>query len=436
MSSKVVILAGGFGSRLVSIIGSKIPKPMALIDGRPLLEHQIELCASYGFDDIVILLHHLPDVIKDYFKDGKKWGVKLNYVIEKSPRGTAGAIRDALPLLADKFLIIYGDTYLNVDLRAFWDAKNEKDALLTFAHPNSHPFDSDLLVLDKENFVINVFRPKINQEELYENVVNAALYVADASVFESHVPVDGEMDISSQLFPKMIQNKDVIRAYRSVEYIHDMGTPERYSSVKDDIIKNIPQKLSLSVKRKCIFLDRDGVINFDVGHLDNIKDFRLINGVEKLIKRLNEEGYLVICVTNQPVIARGELSISELNEIHKYLQVLLGMKGAYLDDIFYCPHHPDSGFPGEIPELKIKCKCRKPSPGMLIDAVSKYNIDVKNSWMIGDHMRDIKAGKAAGVKTIFFGSEYKTLNDDDVPDNNALTHENVLEIILPKNEHI
>lgn len=436
MNSNAVILAGGFGSRLKPVIGTKIPKPMAIINGKPLLEQQIELCSAYGFKNIVILLHHLPDVVKEYFKDGSKWGVNLNYVIEKLPRGTAGAIRDALPLLTDQFLIIYGDTYLDIDLKAFWKSKMEGDALLTFAHPNSHPYDSDLLVLDQDDVVVDVFRPKKNELEMYDNIVNAALYVADGSVFNNHVPLYGEMDISSELFPKMIESKDIIRAYKSVEYIRDMGTPERYLRVKSDISKSIPQKLSLSSKKKCVFLDRDGVINFDDGHLNNIKEFRLINGVEKLIKKLNDEGYLVICVTNQPVIARGDLSINGLNEIHKYLQVLLGIKGAYLDDIFYCPHHPDSGFPGEVKELKIKCQCRKPEPGMILDAILKYNIDIEESWMIGDHMRDIRAGEAAGIKTILFGSNGQNHISEDLPSYHALTHDDVIEIICSKNTPI
>ena len=137
----------------------------------------------------------------------------------------------------------------------------------------------------------------------------------------------------------------------------------------------------------------------------------------------------MICVTNQPVIARGDLSINELNDIHKYLQVLLGIKGAYLDDIFYCPHHPDSGFSGEVKELKIKCQCRKPSPGMILEAIFKYNIDIEESWMIGDHTRDIKAGKAAGIKTILFGCDDQSNISEDLPNYYALTHDNVMEII-------
>lgn len=429
MDAEVAILAGGFGSRLKSVIGEDIPKPMAEIDGKPLLEHQLELCLANGFKRVVILLHHLPHVIENHFGDGKEWGLRIRYLVEESARGTAGAIRDALPFLSDQFLIIYGDTFLDVDLRAFWNAKASADNFLTFAHPNSHPFDSDLLLLDEGNYVVDVFRPSINEKKTYNNIVNAALYVAERSAFETLVPSEGEMDISSELFGIMISNGYKIRAYKSVEYIRDMGTPERYQRVQSDVTLGLPKRLSSRSKRRCVFLDRDGVINLDVGHLSDKADFQLLDGVEQSIKKINDAGYLVICVTNQPVIARGDLTRDDLDEIHRYLEVMLGREGAYLDDIFYCPHHPDKGFSGEITELKVHCQCRKPAPGMLLEAISKYNIDVTTSWMIGDHNRDIEAGKAVGVKTILLTDSLKANGSEMLADDIAVTLKQAVEMI-------
>ena len=429
MNAEVAILAGGFGSRLESVIGKNVPKPMAEINGKPLLEHQLKLCLAHGFYNVVILLHHLPDVIENFFGNGTELGLSIRYVVEKSPRGTAGAIYDALPLLSDQFLIIYGDTFLDVDLRAFWNAKALGDDFLTFAHPNSHPFDSDLLLLDKKNYVVDVFRPSVNEKKTYNNIVNAALYVAESSAFETLVPSNGEIDISSELFGKMISNGYKIKAYKSVEYIRDMGTPARYLRVQSDVTLGLPARLSSRAKRRCVFLDRDGVINLDVGHLSDKANFQLLDGVEQSIKKLNDLGYLVICVTNQPVIARGELTRDDLDEIHRYLEVLLGREGAYLDDIFYCPHHPDKGFSGEITELKVHCQCRKPAPGMLLEAIKKYNIDVRKSWMIGDHNRDIEAGKAAGVKTILLRSNLESNSSEMLADDTASSLRQAVEII-------
>lgn len=409
----VVILAGGFGSRLKNEIGNEIPKPMVEINGKPLLEWQIIYCRENGFKNILILVHHLADKIKDYFGNGQNYGVNLEYSCEQSPRGTAGAIFDSLDKLAPVFLVIYGDTFFDINLRKFFLTKKSNYSVLTFCHPNSHPYDSDILKLNDKNFVIDVFRPLINGVDLYENCVNAALYVCDKNIFSDFVSPLDAMDISSQLFPILLEHNLKIRAYKSPEYIKDIGTPYRLQKTKNAIKNNVPSLLSDRGLRSCIFLDRDGVINKEVGHLSDINQFTLLPNVSKAIKKINESGYLAICVTNQPVIARGELTEAGLKNIHMKMQVELGKSGAYLDDIIFCPHHTDSGFDGEIPELKTQCECRKPKPGMLLKAIEKYQIDPLNSWMIGDNLRDIEAGKKANVKTIFIdNNNFKNINAD------------------------
>lgn len=411
--STVCILAGGFGSRLISEIGEKIPKPMAPINDIPLLEHQINLCRRHGYVDILILVHHLSEVITTYFSDGSSFGVNIKYQVEKIPRGTAGAIADALEYLADEFLIIYGDTFLEVDLNHFINSKDMNSSVLTFAHPNSHPHDSDLLALNEKGYVVKVFRPSKDGSILYKNLANAALYYAKKHIFSEYVKSDGVVDISSELFPLLIQNKEPIQAYKSVEYIKDMGTPERYRQVNSAVAMGIVDALSRKSARKCVFLDRDGVINKEVGHLSKISQFELISGVVDAIRALNKAGYLVICVTNQPVIARGDISFEGLESVHMRMEVELGAGGAYLDDIYFCPHHPDKGFFGEIKDLKIICSCRKPKPGMLFKAREKYNIDFDCSWMIGDHERDIGAGKSAGIRTILVSNTDKLVLDHE-----------------------
>jgi D-glycero-D-manno-heptose 1,7-bisphosphate phosphatase len=110
-------------------------------------------------------------------------------------------------------------------------------------------------------------------------------------------------------------------------------------------------------------------------------------------------------ITNQPVIARGECGWQELNAINNKVEMLLGEKGAYLDDIFVCPHHPDKGFAGEQLEYKIDCECRKPKPGLLFKAAQKYNIDLDQSYMVGDHLRDYNAGTMAGCKSVILAAK-------------------------------
>lgn len=160
---------------------------------------------------------------------------------------------------------------------------------------------------------------------------------------------------------------------------------------------------NLAHPQKAIFLDRDGTINKYVGFLRDIDEFELIPGVTEAIRKINNSGYLAIVVTNQPVIARGEVTVPELQLIHNKMETLLGAEGAYLDALYYCPHHPHKGYKGEIPELKIDCDCRKPKPGMLVKAAEDFNIDLSASWMIGDGENDVKAGIAAGCKAALIG---------------------------------
>ena len=184
-----------------------------------------------------------------------------------------------------------------------------------------------------------------------------------------------------------------------------MGTPDRYEAVCKDFVSGRVAGKNLRKKQKAVFLDRDGTINQYVGFLRNEEQFELLEGVAEAVKKINESGYLAIVVTNQPVIARGEVSFEELEKIHCKMETLLGKEGAYLDAIYYCPHHPHKGYKGEVAELKIDCGCRKPKPGMILQAAEKFHIDLSQSWMVGDGQNDIQAGKEAGCRTALIGKE-------------------------------
>lgn len=164
-------------------------------------------------------------------------------------------------------------------------------------------------------------------------------------------------------------------------------------------------------KRKAFFLDRDGTVNKHIGFITRIEELELLEGVGESIKLLNEEGYMVIIITNQSGIARGYLSVEELEEIHNKMKMLLQQEGAYVDDIFYCPHYIDKEIIGGRKEFQKECSCRKPKPGMLIEAAGKYNIDLKKSWMIGDSKCDVEAGKRAGCQIALIGQ----VEDKEIP---------------------
>ncbi|BAO75045.1 HAD-IIIA family hydrolase [Winogradskyella sp. PG-2] len=394
---KLVIIAGGKGTRL----GLKeIPKPMVVINGKPLLEHQINLAKRYGLSDIYILSGYLSSVIIDHFGDGANFGVNITHVVEDKPLSTAGAVKQLEGLIEDRFMVFYGDTIMDIDLANFidFDLKNRDAIGSILVHPNDHPYDSDLIEVNENNRV-TAFLSKPHKENLmYSNMVNAALYILSPKVFE-YIASNKASDFGKHIFPQLVETENLY-AYKTTEYIKDMGTPDRFVKVEKDLVSGKVSRLNRSKKQKAVFLDRDGVINKEVDQLTNIEDFELIDGTIRAIKSLNKSDYIVIVITNQPVIAKGFITVEQLQSIHKKMDMLLGNEGAFLDDLFYCPHHPKVGFEGEITALKIECKCRKPKPGMLLKAAQQYNIDLKNSWFVGDRYTDIAAGKSTNTSTI------------------------------------
>lgn len=411
---KVVIMAGGRGTR-ISELFPDIPKPLIPIDGIPVLEREVCSLVSQGFRDIILTVSYLHEKIEEHFGDGSKWGVKIEYLVENTPLGNAGALFKLN--LKEDFLLLNADAMFDVDFNRFVAFHKEHGGLVTlFTHPNSHPFDSGLLVADKNGAVEQWLAKEDSRPEYYRNRVNAGLHVINPKVLElSGIDADrvgavGEngkhikVDLDRQLL-KPLAGTGKMFCYDSPEYVKDMGTPERYYAVCEDYKAGRVSGKNLQNKQKAVFLDRDGTINKYVGFLRDIDEFELLDGAADAIKRINASGYLAIVVTNQPVIARGEVSFEELERIHNKMETLLGKEGAYLDAIYFCPHHPHKGYKGERPELKFDCNCRKPKPGMLLKAAQDFNIDLAQSWMIGDGENDIRAGQNAGCRTALIGNE-------------------------------
>lgn len=397
---EVAILAGGTGTRLKARTG-RLPKPMAPLMGQPVLAHLLALCRRHGFLRIALLVHYEHEAISDHFGNGQAHGVELTYVVEGEARGTAGALRDALPHMADRYLVLYGDTYADVDLRQVWRAHIDSGAAASLLlHPNDHPHDSDLVEVDGSGRVVAIHPYPHPDGVEHVNLVNAAMYVMERAPLEPHVPASGKWDLAKHTFPAMLAAACHLNAVVTPEYIKDMGTPERLDKVERDILVGLPERLSARHLRTAVFLDRDGTLNEEVGHLRDPSQLQLLPGVADAVRRLNRAGRLAVCVTNQPVLARGDVTVEQLSRIHARLDHLLGQSGAYLDRLYHCPHHPDRGFPGEVPELKVRCTCRKPGTGMFDQAVRDLAIDRRSSWMVGDTTIDMRAGRLAGLRTI------------------------------------
>lgn len=420
---KTVIMAGGRGTRIASV-AKDIPKPMIKIDGIPVLERELECLRRQGFDDIIITVSHLGNIIMEYFGDGsgkspvtnKPFGVHIEYYVENNPLGNAGALFKLKDKLQNDFLLLNADAVFDVDFNRFVEFHRKHKGLVTlFTHPNSHPYDSGLIIANKEGIVEKWITKEDEHPRYYKNRVNAGLHVINPQVLELSGIIADEIgkideggnyikvDLDRQLLKPLAADGKIF-CYDSPEYVKDMGTPDRYYSVCEDYVSGRVEAKNLQNKQKAIFLDRDGTLNKYVGFLNNIEDLDLIHGAAEAVAKINRSGYLAILVTNQPVVARGEVSIDELEEIHNKLETLLGKEGAYLDGIYYCPHHPHRGYKGECAEFKINCECRKPKPGMLLKAAKDFNIDLSASWMVGDSQNDVLAGINAGCNTVLIGS--------------------------------
>lgn len=426
---QAVIMAGGKGTRLASITKDEIPKPMVDVLGKPLLEWQIDVLKRYGITDVCFIIGHLGEKIKEHFADGSRFGIKASYIEEKEPLGTAGSfyyLKDWLK--EDKFFLIFGDVFFDIDLRKMQDfhEKNHAEATL-FVHPNAHPFDSDLIEMDKEGR-IKQFDSKHNVRNYwYDNCVNAGLYLMQSKVCE-RVTQPVKMALEKELLAGMIIEGEGVFGYRSPEYIKDIGTVERIGATIKDIESGFIASRCLEKKQKCIFLDRDGTINKLKGLLYKADEFELEDYVVEALHKINRSEWLCIVITNQPVVARGLCEIEDVENIHKKMSTLLGNEGVYVDDIRFCPHHPDKGYPEENPAYKIECNCRKPNIGMLEECVEKYNIDLSASWMVGDTTIDLQTGINAGMHTALVntGEKGKDGKYSVIPD---IQGDNLLQIV-------
>jgi histidinol-phosphate phosphatase family protein len=399
-----VIVAGGKGTRLASRTGG-LPKPLVEILGKPLLAYQLELLAEFGVSKVAILCGFGADRIAEFCGDGSRWGLEVECVEESRPLGTAGAVISALERLPAEFLVLYGDTMVNVDLARMSEAHRASRADCTlFLHPNDHPHDSDLVETNDAGEIV-AFHPYPHPlGACLPNQVNAALYVVEAHALRGFEIPEQPLDFGKHVFPALLSSGAKLHGYVSPEYIKDAGTPERLDRVTDDLRRGVVERSRLDRAQPAVFLDRDGTINEEDSYIRTPEELRLIPGAAQAICKLRQEGFRIVVATNQPVVARGECTFEGLAQIHNYLQMQLSREGAYVDAIYWCPHHPHSGYAGEVKELKFECDCRKPQIGLVRRAVADLNIDLATSWFIGDSTSDIQTAKNAGIGSILLGT--------------------------------
>ena len=408
-------MAGGRGTR-ISELFPDIPKPLIPINNTPVLEREIISLRDQGFTEIILTIGYMAEKIKSYFGDGSKLGVNISYFVEDKPLGNAGAL--FFLDLKEDFFLLNADAVFDVDFNRMVEFHEKHGGLVTlFTHPNSHPYDSGLIIAGENGEVEKWLAKEDERPKYYKNRVNAGLHIISPKALEmsgikkEDIGDGRKVDLDRQIL-KPLCGTGKMFCYDSPEYVKDMGTPERFRAVEEDYKMGIVSAKNLKNKQKAIFLDRDGTINKYVGFLRKEEEFELIDGVAEAVKKINQSGYLAIVVTNQPVIARGEVTFEGLEIIHNKMETLLGKEGAYLDGIYFCPHHPHKGYEGEVKEFKIECDCRKPKAGMLLKAAEDFNIDLSESYMVGDGENDIKAGNAAECKTVLLNAECEEHGQD------------------------
>lgn len=397
MPRQLVVLAGGMGTRLAAVTGG-LPKALVPVAGIPVLERQVELAVQYGVERVLLLLGHGAENVVAWTRTWSGGRVDFTWQIEQEPRGTGGALLDALPELDERFVLFFADQLLDFDVGRLAEhhagAANEVTVVV---HPNDHPHDSDLLEVDAAGRVTALHRPP-HVGKLIRNTVNAATYVFERRSLEPlHVPIGTRSDLARDLLPQMIAAGTRIGAYRSREYLKDMGTPERLAKVEADLAAGVVAGRRGDRPMPAILLDRDGTMNVERGRITQPDDIELIDGIAAAVKRAHAAGRLVAVVTNQPVVARGDCTFAQLEAIHARLEMLLAESRAYVDAIYVCPHHPDRGFAGEIAHLKGPCACRKPATGLVEQAARELNIDLSATWLIGDSSSDVACAIAAGL---------------------------------------
>ncbi len=398
---KAAIIAGGLGTRIRSRSGESIPKALVPVAGEPIIFRQLSLLNRFGISHIIILAGHLGTILQQQVQS-HPWAkkLKIEFAIEQEPLGTAGGLLNARSFFQkDDFLAIYGDIAVEMDLdRLIGFHRNKGSAATIVCHPNNHPQSSDLLRENPPDQVQAILPSKGRAPGNYRNLVPAGVYVFSQDIFDFISPQPPQ-DFIYDVFPRMLKTGQIIALYNTTEYLRDMGSPARFDMVEKDIASGLMAKMNGIHKRPVIFFDLDGVVNADVPGrgITKPEEVKLLPRAAEAIGLVNETGWLAVAVTNRPQLAKGFINLLELESIHGRLEMELGAHGAWLDRIYYCPHHPKKGFEGEVPELKVVCDCRKPQIGLMERAFLELPADRQNAYMIGDSDRDMDAGKALKI---------------------------------------
>jgi len=382
---QAVILAGGLGTRLAPFTESK-PKPMYPVQGKPFIHYLIEQVKGFGITNVVILLGYLPHIIENELGNGKEYGVNIRYDVTPVEYDTGARLRHAYGLLEDSFLLMYCDNYCPIDFARLLESFNRNHALIQLtAYANRDGYTKNNLHISDDGKVL-LYDKKRLSENLAGVDIGYALMRKEVFCF---LP-DGNNNFEAAVYPHVAECG---KMYATI-------TEHRYYSIGSWARIKLTEQFFRH--RKAVFLDRDGTINVrppKACYVEKTEDFVWLPGAIEAVRLLKENGYLLILISNQPGIARGNLTEDMLAAIHTKMQADLSAVGAGMDAIYYCPHNWDEG-----------CFCRKPQPGMLYQAQRDLSLDIPDDCiLIGDDERDLEAAKRAACPSILVSADYSFL---------------------------
>ncbi len=385
---QAVIIAGGLGTRLKPFTDTN-PKPMYPFYGKPFIQYLVEQISAFGIHRVLILLGYMPEKIESALGDGADLGVEIQYDVTPVKYDTGARLRHAMPLLDEQFLFMYCDNYCPIDVQRLFAEWIEHEALIQLSvYQNADHYTKDNVRLHEDGQVL-VYDKDRKSEGLAG--VDIGYAIISKKVFE--YLDEGNVNFERSVYGKIVNQKKMYATVTKHRY-YSIGSWERIK-LTDDFFS----------AKKTIFLDRDGTLNVKppkACYVEKPEDFVWLEGAKEAVRRLNANGYRVIVISNQPGIARGNLSEETLNAIHAKMMRDLSEMGASIDAIYYCPHGWDEG-----------CDCRKPRPGLLYRAQKDYSLDLTKCYMVGDDERDMQAGQAAGCKCVHVTEIYSLLDAVD-----------------------
>ena len=377
-TKQAVVLAGGLGTRLGGI-SKDLPKPMMDINGRPFLDYLVASLARKGINEIIFSTGHLGHTIEDYFGNGDRYGLRIGYVRESEPMGTGGALNNCRSMLDERFFVINGDTIFDVNLSAL-DIFSTRSTMALRHVADVARYGSVSL----DHGMVGSFEEKKSGGAGLVNGGTLCLNRKDLELLE-----EGKSSLENDFLPRLAAN-GLLSALPFEGYFIDIGLPASLEEAR----KSMP----IWETKPIAILDRDGVLNQDTGHVHSISDFIWIDGAKEAIRLLNDSGYYVVIVTNQAGIAKGLYTEETLGILNEWMIGELWNVGAHIDGFYYCPYHPDA----LLPEYRKISNDRKPSPGMLLKALSAFPNTFEKTFFIGNMPSDREAAKRAGVSYFHF----------------------------------